>query len=302
MSHIENFERDEAATLADLDGGLAAVARTGPERVACIDAAQAADLAASDEGRQRLEAARLAAITADSTLRTGDRGRPKISPERYAYRQLCESMQEAPDIYKIAWDRYAKTIQSLRDARPELDALQVQADEQSGLCQAAVKHLEDAAAAYGQAVALADAGRATMARLSDLVAFNSTPFVELAAGPRELHDLCKRWALRLGAELSRLGKDAEADLAEQRERRADAEYRKALDVAAKDFRKVADGRAAWQNYKQAMRELEATQAADPQADCGGLRECAQRLLTQFYGAAATHGQMVLDPAAIPQVN
>ena len=51
MTIIETFEQHEATALAELDADLQAVARTSPERAAAILAAQAADLAASDEGR-----------------------------------------------------------------------------------------------------------------------------------------------------------------------------------------------------------------------------------------------------------
>jgi len=301
MSFIETFEANEATALEGLDADLAAVARTSAQRAIAIVFAQQADVAASDEGRAQREAARMAAIEADAALRTGLKGRPPISDERSAYRALCEQHDEGPDSFKLAMDRYANVISQLKAAAPDLDGLQAQADEQVKLAQQTVQHLERAAETFAEAVKLADGGRAVMAQLCDLVAFSVDPFVDLASTPRELADLAKRWDLRLAAELARLGVDDESALIEQRERQATAKYAAKLKKAVAAFHRTPDGRQLWKEYQIVARGYATAQAERPEADLGGVREQAQRLLSRFYEAAAGHGNLEFEAGSVPQV-
>ena len=299
MTYMKRFEADEAKALADLDSDLQAITRTSPERRAAADAAQQADLAASDTGRQQREAARRAAIGADAELRTGKRGRPPQSDARISYRSLVEAHDEAADIYAVVFQRYATVIEQLKTAGPELDSLQAQADEQVALARQTVQHLADAAETFAVAVALADNGKAAMARLGELVAFSDSPFIDLAAGPRELHDLHKRWAMRLDGELARLGVDPAEALAAQRQRRTDADYKIQLTRAADEFRKTGDGRRLWQDYRKAAGRFDEAQAEKPTADLSGVREQVRRLLTAFYKAAADNGGLEFQVDAVP---
>ncbi|HUS45339.1 MAG TPA: hypothetical protein VM219_04820 [Phycisphaerae bacterium] len=301
MSHIQDFETQEAAGLAELDADLQAVAKSSAPRAVAILLAQQADRAESEAGRQEREAARMAAIEADSALRTGLPGRPLLSDERLAYRALCEAHEEAPDRFKLAQARYQKVIDQLKAAGPELDTLQVQADQQVALAKQSVKHLEQAASTFAQAVTLADTGKSAMAKLGGIVAFNDTPFIDLTASISELRDLHKRWKLRLDAEMARLGKDQAAELTEMRERRESQTYGYALLKAASSYRKTAGGKLLWKNYGRALREFEVAQAEQPLEDFSTIRDEVQARLTAFYRGAAEHGKLEFHADAVPQV-
>ncbi|HUX02725.1 MAG TPA: hypothetical protein VMY35_17320 [Phycisphaerae bacterium] len=302
MSHIETFETNETEALRGLDGDLQAVARTSVERTEAITAAQVADLAVSPEGRSQRAAAREAAIRGDAELRTGKKGRPPVSDERLRYRALCEAHDEAEDRFKIAWDKYAQVIAQLGAAGPELDSLSGQAVEQVQLATEVVEHLERAAATFAQAVALADDGQAVMARLGNLVSFNDSPFVNLAAGPRELHDLAKRWRLRLDAESERVGGDPDEEIAEQRARHEAAKYRRDLDTAAAAYRTSTEGSALWKAYAAAMRHHEAEAGEGTAGDTLHYqREQLQRMLNRFYDGAAAQAGLTPQPEQYPQL-
>ena len=301
MTIINTFEANEAAGLEGLDADLQAVAKTSPQRAVAILMAQAADLAGSDEGRAAREAARMAAIEADAALRTGLKGRPPISDERTAYRALCEAHDEAPDCFSLAMDRYTKVIEQLKQAGPALDALQAHADAQAKRCQEVVGHLKAAAELFAQATTMADGGKAVMSQLSGLVAFAADPFVDLAAAPRELADLHKRWALRLDAELARLGKDDESELVAQRERQATAAYKAKFDKAAAAFRKTPDGKRLWADYSQVAKVYATAQTERPGEGLGDIRDQCNRQLERFQKAAAVHGGMAFHAESVPQV-
>jgi len=300
-SYVEAVTTMEKPLLAKLPAPLRAAACVDPKRLAALKVAERADFFASTEAEQRHEELQLLAAVARERVRLGQRGpgRPPKPPEQA---ELEEHEREAKDIGFDAGrsaDSWLKRLDEFRQAAPHIEGVDETAAAQHAAVAKGLEHLAQAATAFDDAAALAEKGRAMMARYSNLVTWSGSPFVVLGLSRNDLTERLRRLRFIHEAELARVGADPAEELEKQREAARLSVVRQDMNDAANKFRRTPDGAQSWKVYRASVGAYEEQRRTEPLADHEDHRVRVQNVLVDYYKAASVFAGCDFDVESVP---